>query len=100
MRFLVFTFAIFNFLTMTLQKSVHEFEIKTIDGTTQALSAFKGKKMLFVNTASECGFTSQYEALQNVHNKYGKDLTTMSAKTSWLSPQRKLKDILVICLLF
>ena len=74
MRFLIFTFTIFNFLTMTSQKSVHEFEIKTIDGTTQALSAFKGKKMLFVNTASQCGFTSQYEALQNVHSKYGKDL--------------------------
>ena len=72
MRFLIFTFTIFNFLTMTSQKSVHEFEIKTIDGTTQALSAFKGKKMLFVNTASECGFTSQYEALQNVHSKYEK----------------------------
>ena len=74
MRFLIFTFTIFNFLTMTSQKSVHEFEIKTIDGTTQALSAFKGKKMLFVNTASECGFTSQYEALQNVHSKYGNNL--------------------------
>ena len=57
---------------MTSQKSVHEFDIKTIDGKTQELSAFKGKKMLFVNTASECGFTSQYEALQNVHIKYGK----------------------------
>lgn len=74
MRFIAYTFVIFNFLTMTSQKSVHEFDIKTIDGRTQALSAFKGKKMLFVNTASECGFTSQYEALQNVHKKYGKDL--------------------------
>ena len=74
MRFIAYTFVIFNFLTMTSQKSVHEFHIKTIDGKTQALSAFKGKKMLFVNTASECGFTSQYEALQNVHKKYGKDL--------------------------
>jgi glutathione peroxidase len=74
MRFLVFTFAIFNYLTMTSQNSVHEFEIKTIDGGTKSLSAFKGKKMLFVNTASQCGFTSQYEALQNVHNKYGNDL--------------------------
>ncbi len=74
MRFLVFIFTIFNFLTMTSQKSVHEFEIKTIDGSTQALSDFKGKKMLFVNTASECGFTSQYEALQNLHSKYGNDL--------------------------
>ena len=74
MRFIAYTFVIFNFLTMTSQKSVHEFDIKTIDGKTQSLSAFKGKKMLFVNTASECGFTSQYEALQNVHEKYGKDL--------------------------
>jgi glutathione peroxidase len=74
MRFLVFIFTIFNFLTMSSQKSVHEFEIKTIDGSPQALSDFKGKKMLIVNTASECGFTSQYEALQNVHSKYGTDL--------------------------
>ena len=74
MRFIAYTFVIFNFLTMTSQKSVHEFDIKTIDGKTQSLSAFKGKKMLFVNTASECGFTSQYEALQKVHSKYGDDL--------------------------
>ena len=74
MRLLVFIFSIFNFLTMTSQNSVHEFDIITIDGTTQSLSAYKGKKMLFVNTASQCGFTSQYEALQNVHSKYGNDL--------------------------
>ena len=74
MRFLFFIFTIFNFLTMTSQKSVHEFDIQTIDGTTQALSAFRGKKLLFVNTASECGFTSQYEALQNLHSKYGNNL--------------------------
>ena len=74
MRLLVFIFSIFNFLTITSQNSVHEFDIITIDGTTKSLSAFKGKKMLFVNTASHCGFTSQYEALQNVHSKYGNDL--------------------------
>ena len=74
MRYLVFIFSIFNFLTMASQNSVHEFDIITIDGKTQSLSAFKGKKMLFVNTASQCGFTSQYKALQNIHSKYGKDL--------------------------
>ena len=70
MRFIAYTFVIFNFLTMTSQKSVHEFDIKTIDGRTQALSAFK--ENAFVNTASECGFTSQYEALQNVHKNMEK----------------------------
>tara|TARA_B100000768_G_scaffold179605_1_gene197681 strand:+ start:899 stop:1420 length:522 start_codon:yes stop_codon:yes gene_type:complete len=74
MKSLIFTIALFNFLTMTSQKSVHEFDIKTIDGKTKALSDFKGKKLLFVNTASKCGFTSQYEALQKVHTKYGNDL--------------------------
>ena len=74
MRLLVFIFSIFNFLTMTSQNSVHEFDIITIDGTTQSLSAYKGKKMLFVNTASQCGFTSQYEALQSIHSKYGNNL--------------------------
>ena len=45
MKSLLFTLAIFNFLTMTSQKSVHEFDIKTIDGKTLPLSTFKGKKI-------------------------------------------------------
>ena len=63
-----------NFLIMNAQKSVHEFEILTIDGEKKSLSTFKGKKMLFVNTASECGFTPQYEELQKLHNDYGDKL--------------------------
>ena len=59
---------------MNAQKSVHEFEILTIDGEKKSLSSFKGKKMLFVNTASECGFTPQYEELQKLHNDYGDKL--------------------------
>jgi|TARA_B100001094_G_C18090627_1_gene750206 glutathione peroxidase len=59
---------------MNAQKSVHEFEILTIDGEKKSLSSFSGKKMLFVNTASECGFTSQYEELQKLHNEYGDKL--------------------------
>jgi glutathione peroxidase len=59
---------------MNAQKSVHEFEIVTIDGEKKLLSSFKGKKMLFVNTASQCGFTPQYEELQKLHNDYGDKL--------------------------
>jgi len=65
---------ILNFLIMNAQKSIHEFEILTIDGEKKSLSSFKGKKMLFVNTASECGFTPQYEELQKLHNDYGDKL--------------------------
>lgn len=41
-----------------------------LDGTTQDLSAFAGKPVLVVNTASKCGYTPQYDALQAVHEKY------------------------------
>ena len=48
---------------MMSQQSVHEFTINTIDGESKKLSDFKGKKMLFVNTARQCGFTPQYMEL-------------------------------------
>ncbi len=70
---LIFTL-LFNTLIMMSQQSVHEFTITTIDGESKNLSDFKGKKMLFVNTASQCGFTPQYMELQEVHEKYGEDL--------------------------
>jgi glutathione peroxidase len=40
-------------------KSIHSFKVKALDGKTIDFSKFKGKKILIVNTASECGFTSQ-----------------------------------------
>ena len=70
---LIFTL-LFNTLIMMSQQSVHEFTITTIDGQSKNLSDFKGKKMLFVNTASQCGFTPQYMELQEVHEKHGEEL--------------------------
>tara|TARA_B100001287_G_scaffold275857_1_gene284744 strand:- start:1761 stop:2237 length:477 start_codon:yes stop_codon:yes gene_type:complete len=59
---------------MNAQNTIHDFSFTLIDGSTKNFSEFKGKKMLIVNTASQCGFTYQYEQLQNVHEKYGNDL--------------------------
>lgn len=53
--------------------SVHDFEIKTIDGEPLNLEAYKGNVILIVNTASECGYTPQYEALQTVYQTYKED---------------------------
>lgn len=50
--------------------NVHQFTITAIDGKQVNLSQFKGKKLLLVNTASECGFTKQYAGLQELSEKY------------------------------
>lgn len=50
--------------------SVHEFKLKSIDGEEVALSEYKGKVLMIVNVASECGLTPQYEQLQALHDKY------------------------------
>ena len=65
MKLLTSLLLMLNFLIMNAQKSVHEFEILTIDGEKKSLSAFKGKKMLFVNTASKCGFTPNMKNYRN-----------------------------------
>lgn len=60
-------------LTITLQKplSIYDFKLKTLDGKEITLAKFKGKKMLIVNVASECGYTPQYKNLQALNEKYG-----------------------------
>jgi glutathione peroxidase len=50
--------------------SVYNIEIKSISGEKINLVDYKGKKILFVNVASECGFTPQYEGLQELYELY------------------------------
>jgi glutathione peroxidase len=54
-------------------KTFHDFSAKTIDGKMLDFSAFKGKKLLVVNTASKCGLTPQYEELEELYKEYGSD---------------------------
>jgi len=51
-------------------KSIYDFKVPALDGTTIDFSTFKGKKILIVNTASQCGYTPQYEGLQKLYETY------------------------------
>ena len=54
----------------TAADSIHSLSAKSLDGKTVAFSEYKGKVLLIVNTASECGFTGQYAGLQALFEKY------------------------------
>lgn len=51
--------------------SLADFAARAIDGTETDLATYHGQVALVVNTASQCGFTSQYAGLQELHNTYG-----------------------------
>ncbi|WP_417854608.1 glutathione peroxidase [Xanthomarina gelatinilytica] len=55
---------------MQASASLYDISINSLTGEAIDLSSFKGKKILIVNTASECGFTGQYEGLQELYNTY------------------------------
>ncbi len=54
--------------------SFYELKTTSLSGEPINFSDFKGKKVMVVNTASECGFTPQYEGLENLYQKYGDNL--------------------------
>ena len=49
--------------------SIYELDLKLNNGEVISLSKFKGKKLMFVNVASRCGFTSQYKKLQQLYEQ-------------------------------
>ena len=53
-----------------LNKNIYAFEVKKINDDPLNLSSFRGRVLLIVNVASECGFTSQYSELQKLYDKY------------------------------
>jgi len=53
--------------------SIYDFNVTTIEDETISMSQYKGKVLLIVNVASECGFTPQYEGLEKIYEEYRDD---------------------------
>jgi glutathione peroxidase len=64
-------------MVLTNSPSFYDFKMNAIDGKEIDFSQFKGKTVLVVNTASKCGYTPQYDDLQELHEKYGDKVTVL-----------------------
>jgi len=53
-----------------MSQTIYDYKVKTIDGALVPLSDYKGKALLIVNVASKCGFTPQYEELEEIYRQY------------------------------
>jgi len=57
-------------LWMVAASSIYDFKVPSLDGNTIDFSKYKGKNILIVNTASQCGYTKQYADLEKLYEKY------------------------------
>ena len=68
---------LFLLLMIPGPSSIYEFKMNSLDGKTIDFSQYKGKTLLIVNTASECGYTPQYADLQKLHETFGDKVTIL-----------------------
>ena len=54
-----------------MSASIYDIPVTAVDGTKTTLADYKGRPLLIVNTASQCGFTPQYKGLEELHETYG-----------------------------
>ena len=91
--------AAFSFITGNSQESIHDIEINNIGGDPIDLTTFKGKHILFVNVASECGFTRQYAGLEELHEQFKDDLIVIGVPCNQFGGQEpgSAKEIQQFC---
>jgi len=72
--FSIFAIGILSAFTVLPISSIHQFKVKSIDGGIIDFSKFKGKKILVVNVASQCGYTRQYAGLEKLYESHKEKL--------------------------
>ncbi|WP_210465535.1 glutathione peroxidase [Rufibacter roseolus] len=78
-----------NMNTATASSSIYDIPLKTIDGKDTSLKKYKGKKVLIVNVASECGFTPQYADLEKLHKLHGDKVVVLGFPANDFGGQEK-----------
>lgn len=80
-------------------KSIYDIKINSLQGQPINLSEFKGKRILFVNVASKCGYTPQYRELQELHETYKEKLVVIGVPCNQFGRQEpgNAKDIENFC---
>jgi len=73
-------------------QSIYALSVETNDGNRLRLDSLKGKKMLLVNTASDCGYTAQYDDLQKLHEQYKDKLVVIGFPANDFKEQEKGTD--------
>ena len=67
---LMFFLTIFSVGGFAQSSGFYDFKVKTLEGDNFDFTSLKGKKVMIVNTASKCGYTPQYEDLEELHEQY------------------------------
>jgi glutathione peroxidase len=88
-----------NDIRKKASESIYDVKINSLQDKPINLSEFKGKKILFVNVASKCGFTPQYRELQELHEKYNDKLIIIGLPCNQFGSQEpgKANEILEFC---
>jgi len=84
---------------LAVPNSIYDLTMKGLDGNDVALSKYRGKKLLIVNTASKCGKTPQYEGLQALNKKFGDRVSVLGFPANnflWQEPGSN-EDIAEFC---
>ncbi len=101
MRLLLLILVLLTGATVTAHsETLHDFTLTGIDGKPMPLNAYAGKVVLMVNTASECGYTGQYDGLEKLWQTYGsKGLVVIGVPSNQFGGQEpgKADEIATFC---
>ncbi len=103
-KVLIFAYPFFNLFSKLLGRnktiqsnkmatsSFYDLKVTLNNGRELSFSSLKGKKVLIVNTASDCGYTPQYKGLQQLHEKFGEKLFVLGFPSNDFGEQEKGSD--------